>query len=145
MNPQQPADPPCATIVFRQIRRKEWFDPDDDTKVLADAFMRRRPRQRADGSVDEGDVDGLSVYDSFRIQKQACIEDCLSCHGLATLHVGTLRNLGLTVVRDPMDQRKVLITDMPLTNSNDERQETLLENVARSARVAAKFRWQRPG
>ena len=144
MNPQAPPEPPCGTIVYRQIRRKDWYDPDDDSKVMAEAFMRRRPRIRQDGSEDLGDNDGLSVYDSFRILRQACMEDSDSCHGLVTLHVGTLRDLGLNVIWDVEDDRKILITDMPLANPGDERQEALLEAVASSARIVARYKWARP-
>jgi hypothetical protein len=71
------------------------------------------------------------------------MEDSLSCHGLATLHVGTLRNHGLNVIRDPQDTRKILITDMPLENPNDERQETLVEAVANTARIKLRYTWKR--
>ena len=106
--------------------------------------MRRRPKARSDGTLDPGDDDGLSVYDSFLIQPHACMEDSESCHGLATLHVGKLRDLGLNVIRDPLDGRKILITDMPLTNPGDEPQETLLEAISASARIACRYKWQRP-
>ena len=144
MNPQHPIDPPCNTIVFRQIRRKNWYDPDDDSKVMAEAFARRRPRILKDGTEDPGDDDGLSAYDSSRIHRQACMEDCECCYGLATLHVGTIRNLGLTVIRDVADDRKILITDMPLMNPGDKDQEALLESVAKSARIEVRYKWQRP-
>lgn len=111
---------------------------------MAEAFARRRPKVRPDGTQDPGDDDGLSVYDTFRIQRQACIEDCSSCFGLATLRVGTLRNLGLTVIRDHTDERKILVTDMPLNNPNEAAQEALLEAVARSARIVARYKWKRP-
>ncbi|MGI9073198.1 MAG: hypothetical protein ACR2JB_18235 [Bryobacteraceae bacterium] len=144
MSPLPQVDPPCATIVYRQVRRASWYDADDDSKVMAEAFMRRRPKIRADGSYDPGDEDGLSVYDSFRIDRQACIEDCNSCQGLATLHVGTLRNLDLNVVRDAEDYRKILVTNMPLENPNDPQQELLAETVARSAKIALRQKWKRP-
>src|SRR5437773_5192787 len=89
-------DPPCGTIVYRQILRKDWIDPDDETKMKAEAFMRRPI-----------DVDGLSVFDSYRISQQDCIESTRSCHGIGTLHVGRLLNLGLTIIRDPRDSRKI--------------------------------------
>ena len=142
---QPPADPPCGTIVYRTIRRKEWFDPDDQSRVKAEAFARRRPKIGDDETVlDPMDQDGLSVYDSFRIGPQECIEDTLSCHGLATLHVGTLRTLGLIVVRDPADPRKILVTNMPFENPNDADQEALLDSVSTTARIAARRRWRRP-
>jgi hypothetical protein len=105
--------------------------------------MRRAPKTRPDGSKDPGDSDGLSVYDSFRITQQECLEDTLSCHGLATLHVGRLRNIGLNIIRDPDDHRKLLITDMPFENPNDKQQEGLLESVARTARISLRQSWRR--
>lgn len=105
--------------------------------------MRRRPKPRSDGTQDPGDDDGLSVYDSFLIQPHACMEDSESCYGLASLHVGTLRDLGLNVIRDPTDDRKILVTDMPLTNPGEASQEQLLEAVAVSARITCRYKWQR--
>lgn len=130
--------------MYRTIRRKDWFDPDDDSRTKAEAFMRRRPRVKADGANDPGDDDGLSVYDSFRIERRACIESELSCHGIVTLHAGTIRALGLTVIRDPSDDRKILISNMPLENPGDAAQEALLDAVADTARIVEKCRWRRP-
>ncbi len=130
--------------MYRTIRRKDWFDPDDDTRVKAEAFMRRRPRVRADQTNDPGDDDGLSVYDSFRIERRACIENELSCHGIVTIHAGNLRNLGLTVIRDPNDFQKLLIPNMPLENPGDAAQEALLDAVADTARIIERCRWRRP-
>lgn len=145
MNPQQPSDPPCSTIAYRAIRRKEWLDPDDTSRIKDAAFMRRRPKRDAHNLIiDTMDDDGLSVYDSFHIEAQACIEDHLSCHGLATLHVGTLRDLGLTVIRDPDDHRKLLIVDMPFENPNDVNAEALLDAVANSARIHTRCKWKKP-
>ena len=122
MLPQQPVDldPPCTTILFRTIRVKQWFDPDDNTRVKSEAFMRRRPRTAQDGVIDPMDEDGLSVFDSLHMSTQACVEDVgtKSGHGIASLHVGRLRDLGLTVIRDPEDQRKVLIGECPVDRRN---------------------------
>jgi len=106
--------------------------------------MRRRPRTKKDGSHDPGDDDGLSVFDSHRIERQACIENELSCYGIATLHVGSIRNLGMTVIRDPTDERKLLIPDMPLENPNNARLEALLDSVAETARIAVRCKWKKP-
>jgi len=91
-NPINPRiDPPCGTIVYRLILKQGWFDPDDPTKVKAEAFMRRRPRLSENGEIEDPmDSDGLSVFDSYRIHRQACIETSNRCYGVATLHVGTL-------------------------------------------------------
>jgi hypothetical protein len=150
MNPAppnpQPDDPPCNTIVFRVLRVKQWIDPDDDRRVKSEAFMRRKPRTLDNGHLDPGDDDGLSVFDSFHMNIQACRADegSRSGHGIASLHVGTLRSLGLEVIRDPQDQRKVLITNMPFENPNEAAQEALLDRVADSARIASSERWKRP-
>lgn len=145
MNPQPPVDPPCNTVIYRTVRRKDWFDPDDQSRVKDAAFMRRRPKRDADGHIiDPMDADGLSLYDSFHIDARACIEEELSCHGLVTLHVGTLRDLGLTVVRDDQNFRKVLITDMPFENPEDPAQEALLDAVADSARIHTRCKWRKP-
>jgi hypothetical protein len=118
--------------VYRLILKKGWIDPDDDTKVKAEAFMRRPI-----------DHDGLSVFDSYRIEQQACIESSLSCHGVATLHVGTLLDLGLTVIRDPGDFTRILITNAPFESPNDADQERLADTIAEGARVARLCRWRK--
>lgn len=106
--------------------------------------MRRRSKIKPDGSTDPGDDDGLSVFDSYHIELWPCIKKESSCHGVATLHAGTLRDLGLSVIRDPGDYRKLLITDMPLENPENANQEALLDAVARSARIATRCKWKRP-
>jgi hypothetical protein len=110
---------------------------------MAEAFSRRSPKLQDDGSLNPGDDDGLSVFDAARISQQDCIQDSRSCYGLATLHVGTLRNLGLEVTRDPEDHRKVLIVNLPFENSNDANQEDLLEAVASKARIQVRCRHKR--
>jgi hypothetical protein len=143
-NPNNPPnDPPCGTIVYRLVVRKAWFDLDDDTRVKAEAFMRRRPRVKENGETDPMDSDGLSVFDSYRINQQACIESINSCFGLATLHVGTLLDQGLNVIRDPQDTRKILITNAPWENPNDPDQERLADTIAESARIALRCKHKR--
>lgn len=145
MTSQPPVDPPCNTVVYRTIRRKEWFDPDNDLPVKAEAFMRRRPKVKPDGTPDSMDEDGLSVYDSLFMNVDACIADpnCRRGFGVASLHVGTLRDLGLTVIRDPEDDKKLLITDVPFENPGTADEEALLDDVADSARIVSRQSWKR--
>jgi hypothetical protein len=112
--------------------------------VKAEAFMRRRPRIKKDGSADPGDDDGLSLFDSYHVTFDECIEAELSCYGAVSLHAGKLRALGLSVIRDPEDHRKMLVPDMPLTNPNDPVQEALLDAVAQSAKIVCRRRWKKP-
>jgi len=106
--------------------------------------MRRGPRTRKDGSLDPGDDDGLSLFDSYHVTVDQCIEAERSCHGAVSLHVGRLRALGLSVIRDPEDHRKMLIPNMPLENPNDVEQEALLDAVAGIARIASRRKWKKP-
>lgn len=92
--------------------------------------------------MDPMDQDGLSVSDSFHMNVEACVTDTLSGHGIASLHVGTLRDLGLNVVRDGDDGRKLLITNIPFENPTDANQEALLDAVAESARIVYRQRWR---
>jgi hypothetical protein len=145
VNPQPPHDPPCNTIIYRTIRRVAWFDPDDDLRVVDSAFARRRPKIDDGGNViDPMDEDGLSLFDSFHIEARACIEQELTCHGLATLHVGKLRDLGLEVIRDPDNHRKVLVTNMPFENPGEPEAEALLDAVADSSRIHTRCKWRKP-
>ena len=50
-----PIDPPCEVILYRSIWYPTRIDPDDDSKVMPDAFARRRPRPKEDGTVDPMD------------------------------------------------------------------------------------------
>jgi hypothetical protein len=110
---------------------------------MAEAFARRHPKFGDDGQViDPGDDDGLSVFDSARIDQQICLRESRSCFGLASLHVGTLRDLGLMVVRHAQDARKVLIVNMPLESPATADEETLLESVAKKSRIALRQRYK---
>lgn len=141
---QPPADPPCNTIIYRTVRRASWFDPDDPSRVNDAAFMRRRPVVQNEVVVDAKDQDGLSCFDSFHIEATQCIEQERSCYGLITLHVGTLRDMGLEVIRDPQDYRKVLVTNMPFEEPEDPDMERLLDAVAGSARIHTRRKWKQP-
>ena len=125
-----PNDPPCSTIVYRLILKSGWVDPEDTTKMKSEAFMRR----------PQIDCDGLSVFDSYRITQEDCVQTVNRCYGIATLHVGTLLNHGLNVIRDPEDHRKILITNMPFENPGDANAERLCEIIAESARIAMRCR-----
>jgi len=105
--------------------------------------MRRRPRLLENGQTDPRDTDGLSVFDSYRVDRPTCMNDVNCCFGLATLHVGTLLDHGLTVIRDPQDFRKLLITNAPWENPNNPDEERLADTIAESARIVERGRHRR--
>ena len=110
---------------------------------MPDAFARRRPRPKEDGTVDPMDEDGLSVFDQSRISIQECVESSSRCYGLATLHVGTLRAKGLSVIRDPEFSQKCLMTNAPLENPNEPEQEYLLDQLAGMARIHHRCKYKK--
>lgn len=145
-NPNSPPnDPPCSTIAYRLALKAGWIDPDDPTKAQAEAFARRRPKTRPDGGVDPGDDDGLSVFDSFFWPDlKACIEtNSNRCYGIISVHVGTLLDHGLHVIRDPKDRTRLLITDLPLESPNNAEAEDLLEEIATTARIKVRCNYRR--
>jgi len=84
----------CEAIVWRLLRKKAWIDKDtidaDIKVILPDAYLRRK----------EVDMDGLSVG----IKGVCTLEDFKASlnkvHGVVSLHVGRVRNLGLDVLPD---------------------------------------------
>ncbi len=90
------------------------------------------------------DTDGLSVFDGSRIGVQECIESSSKCYGLATLHVGSLRDAGFVVIRDPEYNQKCLIVNAPFENPNDADEERRLDNLAASARIKILCKYKKP-
>lgn len=79
----------CEALVWRLLRRKAWIDADTDL-ILPDAYLRRK----------DVDMDGLSVgikgvctLDEFKASLN-------KVHGVVTLHVGRVRDLGLDIMPD---------------------------------------------
>jgi hypothetical protein len=52
--------------------------------------------------------------------------------------------MGLEVIRDPQDYRKVLVTNMPFEEPEDPDMERLLDAVAGSARIHTRRKWKQP-
>ena len=57
------------------------------------------------------------------------------CYGVVSLHVGRLLDLGLNVIEDDQDVRKVLVTNLPYENPDSADDEKLVGDVARTART----------
>ena len=125
---------PCSTILYRAILRRAWFDPDDPASVKADAFFRRRPEEKG-GVRNPKDEDGLSLFKALHIDPEACMAEFSRCYGIVSLHAGTLMDLGLELVDDNQDTRKVLVCNLPFENPNDALAEKLAGDVAKSARI----------
>ena len=98
----------CSTILYRAILKRSWLDPDNRSRLKADAFFRRPPRKKG-GEVDPGDHDGLSVFiASDQVTPEYCAGKFKICQGVASLHAGRLLDLGLTIADDVSDSTKAL-------------------------------------
>jgi hypothetical protein len=109
----------CETIVYRAIARKKWIDPASQ-RVLPAAFFRRPPPK---------DEDGLSVD---VVSPNSCASVLRDCFGVASLHVGRIRNVGLDVVVDESPHAN--ITGLPCSADDQTEAERLASQLARQAR-----------
>lgn len=84
----------CEAIVWRLVRKKAWIDKDtidaDIKVILPDAYVRRK----------DVDMDGLSVGIEAVCTLQEFKSSLNKVHGVVSLHVGCVRDLGLDVVPD---------------------------------------------
>ena len=114
---------PCSTILYRAITRSGWLDPDDGS-VKPEAFFRRDPQ----------DQNGLSLFRADRVTAKECLATFRKNYGIVSLHVGKLRDFGLTVTSDASDDSKALVVDLPFENPETADDEKLAGDVAKSAR-----------
>ena len=90
---------PSDAIVYRAIMKKRWMNTDIE-EVLPDVFFLRK---------DKGET-GISV----NIANVCSPEDCAArfkCKFIASLQVGTVRELGLDIVQDQYNHAN--ITGLP--------------------------------
>ena len=111
--------PACQAIVFRAMTRKNWIDPASQ-RVLPAAFF-RRPAPKDD--------DGLSVD---VVSPRSCASALNKCFGVASLHVGRVRGLGLDVQLDESPHAN--ITALPRSTDDQAKAEWLASQLARHAR-----------
>ena len=93
-----PEFPPlgCSAIVYRALLRSSLIDKITG-RISAGAFMRRAK-----------DVDGLSVYVSANYSKRQIVLDFDPCHGIVSLHVGRIRDIGLDVQCDSLVHANII-------------------------------------
>nr|MDQ2996790.1 hypothetical protein [Chloroflexota bacterium] len=86
----------CSAIVYRALLRSNLIDKTTG-RILAGAFMRRAK-----------DVDGLSVSVAANYSKQQIVLDFDPCHGIVSLHVGRIRDLGIDVQCDSLVHANII-------------------------------------
>jgi hypothetical protein len=102
------------------MARRKWIDPETQ-QVLPAAFI-RRPEPK--------DEDGLSVDIESPISCAASLRDCF---GVASLHVGRIRGLGLDVEVDSPPHANIV--GVPREMEDVERMEWLASQLAKQSRL----------
>jgi hypothetical protein len=112
----------CSAIFYRAMARKNWIDK--VTQRVLPAAFKRRP--------SPADDDGLSVNVA---SPQSCTSSLRQCFGVASLHVGRVRDAGLDVVVDAAPHANII----GLLRDTDDRTEAerLASLLARQARLVA--------
>jgi len=114
----------CQDIVLRAVLRSAYIDRENN-RVRSDAFM-LRPLPK--------DEDGLSV--SFDCEPAQSASQFKKCYGVASLHVGRIRDLGLDVVPDDVTHANV--TGLLRSDDNPAEAEHFASQLAKQARLV----WQ---
>ena len=112
----------CGHIVFRALLKKGWID--HVTKSVMPGAFFRRPAPR--------DPDGLSVDTD---SPQSCVANLSTIFGVASLHVGRVRDLGLEVVPD--EETHANVVGLPYADDDRARAEFLASRLAREARLVS--------
>lgn len=125
---------PSESAVWRLIRKKAWKDPDTG-ELLPDAYIRRL-------GVDN---DGLSVGIAGACTLAEFAAQLKKVHGVASLQVGSVRDIGLDVLPDDPAQIEVEggvydpshanIVGVPYVEDNPREAERLAGLLARQSRL----------
>jgi hypothetical protein len=116
----------CQDIVLRAVLRRRNIDR-ENSRLLAAAFLLRT---RQDGTKEKG----LSV--SYDCSPAECAAGFDKCHGVASLHVGRVRNLGLDVIPDKVDHANIV--GLPHPEDDPAEAERFASKLRRQARLV----WQ---
>lgn len=115
----------CSAIVYRALLRKQWID-EDTGRVKADAYFLRKSRNEQ----------GLSVRIASVCSPEQCAASFKNCYGVASLHVGRVRDLGLDVVPDSPSHANII--GLPYREDDPALAERLAGLLARQSRL----QWQ---
>lgn len=120
----------CHDIVLRAVLRSSNIDREKNVVLFADFLL----RTFEDGSKEEN----LSVL--YDCSPEECAADFRKCYGVATLHIGRIRNLGLDVKPDSDQADDVRlphaeIAGLPHKKDNPAEAERFARQLQRQARL----------
>ncbi len=115
---------PCSVLLYRGARSSNWLNPDED-QFLPIAFKLRH-------SENDLSVDIMSLC-----SEEETMAGLNKCHGLATLHTGRIRDLGLDVVPDALinNPAHAKIIGLPSQDEDIAKTEFFATELARQSRV----------
>jgi hypothetical protein len=115
---------PEDAIVYRSILRKQWIN-EDTGKVKADAYFLRA-----------NDINGLSVNLASECSPEQCAENFRQCYGVASLEVGSVREIGLNVEQDKVNHANIM--GLPYKEDDLAQAERLAGLLARKSQIVWK-------
>jgi hypothetical protein len=113
---------PCSTIVYRALLSKDWLDPDTG-EVTENAYLLRDYRNETKLSVKIAEI----------CTAEKCKSQFSPCFGVASLHVGRIRDIGLDVVADRDDHASII--GLPSKKHDPDRAEQLASKLAEQSRI----------
>lgn len=113
---------PCSAIVYRALLRKQWIDEDTGTVKARAYFLRQEKNEQ-----------GLSVRIASACSPKQCAARFTNCYGVASLHVGRIRDLGLNVVPDSPSHANII--GLPYKEDDPATAERLADLLAQQSRI----------
>jgi hypothetical protein len=114
---------PEDAIVYRSILRKQWIN-EDTGKVKADAYFRR------------ANEIGFSVNLASEYSPEQCAENFRQCYGVASLEVGSVREIGLNVEQDKVNHANIV--GLPYKEDDSTQAERLAGLLAKKSQIVWK-------
>lgn len=119
-----PASLPCDAILYRLLTKGLWIDPDGG---IAPGAFYRRP-----------DEEGISVFIAATCSLDEAKSVLNEVKGIATLHTGRIRDIGLEAAPDPIDARHAEIVGVPSRDDDEGLATYYADLLAEQARLVWK-------
>ncbi len=116
---------PDSAIVYRALLRRKWIDRETGM-VQFSAYLLRQDRNEA----------GLSVRIASACSPEEFAARFRNCYGVASLEVGSIRELGLDVVPDSPSHAQIV--GLPYPEDDPDRAERFADLLANLSRIV----WQ---
>ena len=113
---------PCSAIVYRSLLRKQWLDRVNYEVNTPAYLLRKRISEQ-----------GLSVNLASACTPEQCAARFRNCYGVASLHVGRIRDLGLDVVPDSPSHAQII--GLPYREDEPERAAQLALWLTKQSRI----------